>query len=78
MLNVDEMGERVFKLMNVRTGEVYALDTTTNVIDEIMIKIIESKYERVRRLNNVEFIKSCDTSVSLYTLFDDSDDYDLY
>lgn len=78
MLNVDEMGERIFKIMNVRTSEVYTLDTTSNVMDEIMIKIIESKYERVRRLNNAEFIKSCDDSVSLYALFDDSDDYDLY
>jgi hypothetical protein len=73
-----DLGEREFTLMNVRTSEVYTLDLTTDVIDEIMIKIIESKYERVRRLNDCEFIKSCNDSVSLYASFEDSDDYDLY
>ena len=53
-----------FKLVNIRTGEVYILDTCSHLIDEAMHILLENKYGKKEVLTDAEFIEMCTLAVS--------------
>jgi hypothetical protein len=59
-------GTRVFKLMNIRTGEVQVLDSNSTILDEVVIKLIETKYKTYEVFDDGEFLSNCETTRELY------------
>jgi len=54
---------REFKIMNIKTGEIRKLDTTSYYIDDIVDCILDSKFSAFIRKTNEEFIKDCHDSI---------------
>jgi hypothetical protein len=52
-------GPRIFKLMNIKTSEVQTLKYNEQVINEIMIMILKSKYNTRQNISDAEFIDKC-------------------
>jgi len=53
---LEEKGHRKFKLLNIRTGQVDNLDTTSIYIDEIIKILVENKFGTVSKIDDQEFI----------------------
>jgi hypothetical protein len=53
-----------FKLVNIRTGEVYILDTCSHLIDEAIHILLENKYAKKDVLMDAEFIEMCTLAIS--------------
>jgi hypothetical protein len=54
-----DVGETVYKLLNLKTGEVYRLDLTkTNVvkINDIILILFKNKFGESKRMTNKEFL----------------------
>jgi len=54
-------GPRIFKLMNIKTSEVQTLKYNEEVINQIMIMILKSKYNIRQNVSDLEFIEKCIT-----------------
>lgn len=52
-------GSRVFKLLNVRTGEVCVLDTTSPLVKEAMYILFQNKYAKTDPISDRHFIDKC-------------------
>ena len=52
-------GDRIFKIMNIRTAEVLTLQYEDTKIEEVMKLIIQSKYMRAQTYSDNEFIEKC-------------------
>ena len=67
-------GKRVFKLMNVRTNEVYILDTIVHEedIDTVCTILFKNKYGTQSKLDDVSFITSCIQNTSMVIQFDNT------
>lgn len=50
---------RDFKLVNIRTGEILILDTSSHLIDEALHILLENKYGKKSVLSDAEFIDMC-------------------
>tara|TARA_B100001093_G_scaffold93118_1_gene85346 strand:- start:17892 stop:20054 length:2163 start_codon:yes stop_codon:yes gene_type:complete len=55
--NIDD--KRVFKLFNVRTGELRKLDVEFDTLNEIMSILIKSKYQEIERKHDEAFLEDC-------------------
>jgi len=53
---LEEKGPRQFKILNIRTGQVDKLDTTSIYIDEIIKILVENKFGTISKINDDEFI----------------------
>jgi hypothetical protein len=53
------LGSRMFKLINMRTGEVQKLDPTSYLIDEAMLILLHNKYEKLPVVSDADFIDLC-------------------
>jgi hypothetical protein len=53
------LGSRMFKLINMRTGEVQKLDPTSYLIDEAMLILLHNKYEKLPVVSDTDFIELC-------------------
>jgi hypothetical protein len=53
-----------FKLVNIRTGEILSLDTTSHLLDEAIHILLENKYGKRSVLSDSEFIESCTLAIS--------------
>jgi hypothetical protein len=53
---LDEKGSRQFKILNIRTGQVDKLDTTSIYIDEIIKILVENKFGTLSKIDDEEFI----------------------
>jgi hypothetical protein len=53
-------GKRMFKIFNVRSGEVVLINHTSPIIDEIVAKLLWNKYGRDTRLEDGQFIENLD------------------
>lgn len=53
----DEYGERIFKIMNIRTSEVQIIQYNSEIIDQIMTDIFKAKFEKRKILTDDEFIQ---------------------
>jgi hypothetical protein len=54
-----DSGSRVFKLVNMRTGEVLRLNATSHLIQEAMNVLVHNKYSKLPEVSDAEFIESC-------------------
>ena len=54
---------RTFKLMNIKTAEVLTLKYDSDVIDNIIKMILISKYTKLVKKTDDEFINNCITTV---------------
>jgi hypothetical protein len=52
-------GKRMFKLLNMKTGELYELVESSTDIEKIMKILMEHKYGDKKELNDEEFIETC-------------------
>ena len=83
---LETKGNRNFKLLNIRTGQVDNLDTTSIYIDEIIKILVENKFGTVSKIDDDAFIsKSLKhrkvilervSNKQPITYLDDSSDYD--
>lgn len=58
----EEYGERTFRLLNIRTGEMYELkrdDELNELVNEVMDLLIENRYEKLICISDEEFVKIC-------------------
>jgi hypothetical protein len=55
----EEYGERIFKIMNIRTSEVLSLHYDEELIDSIVLLLIKEKFTQKLRLTDDEFIENC-------------------
>jgi hypothetical protein len=55
----EKLGSKKFKLLNMRTGEVRVLNTSSHLIDETMQLLFENKYRVPPSLSDEEFIEKC-------------------
>jgi hypothetical protein len=53
-----------FKLVNIRTGEVYILDTCSHLIDDAIRILLKNKYEKRDTSSDSEFIEMCTSAAS--------------
>jgi hypothetical protein len=49
----------MFKLINMRTGEVQKLDPTSYLIDEAMLILLHNKYEKLPAVSDSDFVELC-------------------
>jgi hypothetical protein len=54
-----EYGERIFRLLNIRTGEMYELKRDDVLVNEVMDLLIENRYEKLICISDEEFVKIC-------------------
>jgi len=52
-------GLRNFKILNMKNGEIYKLDTTSSLIDKAMDLLFENKYSQQKKISDKEFIETC-------------------
>jgi len=55
----EKYGERVFRLLNIRTGEMYELEKNEVLITDIILLLFMSRYEKSISISDDEFIKIC-------------------
>jgi hypothetical protein len=52
-------GSRVFRLLNIRTGEMYELGDNQSLIDDVMNLLFLNRYEKMFCISDEEFVQSC-------------------
>lgn len=52
-------GPREFKILNMKNGEMYVLDTTSSLIDEAVGLLFENRYSDQKNLSDKEFVEKC-------------------
>lgn len=57
-------GQRLFKLLNIRTGECYTLDSNSYWIDEVAQTLLQNKYVRKCKIPTPQFIEWCQSHTS--------------
>lgn len=62
MENLDNVLE--FKIFNIKTGEIYRLDATTEQLHYIMIQLLKGKYGKKEINDDVSFIQECEHYIS--------------
>jgi hypothetical protein len=55
---------KIFKLMNIRTGEVQTLDAYSSLLDDIILLIIRAKFQKLIVKTDEEFIENCKQLIS--------------
>jgi len=51
--------DRIFKLYNIKSGELYVLKDAMDIYNKIIILLIQSKYTKTTHLNDELFIEKC-------------------
>ena len=55
--NLDNIKD--FKIFNIKTGEIYRLEATTEELTNIVISILKGKYSKIPIKTDEEFIEEC-------------------
>lgn len=55
----DEYQEKVFKIFNIKTGEIMRLDATIHELNTIMITLLKGKFQEPIKKTDEEFIEDC-------------------
>jgi hypothetical protein len=55
----EQYGERTFRLLNIRTGEMYEMKMDEKLVNDVMELLIENRYERLGVISDDEFVKIC-------------------
>lgn len=53
----NEKGSKVFKLLNILTGEIYVLNYQEDIIQEIILAILHNKFDKTDDKTDSEFVK---------------------
>lgn len=56
---LEDYGIRNFKILNMKNGEIYSLDSTSSLIDRAMNLLFENKYCQQKKISDKEFIETC-------------------
>lgn len=59
----DVLGGRQFKILNIRTGQILELNTSSYVIDQIVDILLDNKYDRKEKDDDPEFIEKCNNAI---------------
>jgi hypothetical protein len=59
-----ERGARSFRLLNIRTGESYELDTTSHWIDEVAETLLQNKFLKKCKISSKQFLEWCRSQTS--------------
>ena len=54
-----ELGNKSFKIFNIRTNEVMRLDATMDELNTIMTAVLRGKYGKLAVLEDSEFVENC-------------------
>lgn len=55
----DEYQDKVFKIFNIKTGEIMRLDATIDELNTIMITLLKGKFQEPIKKTDEEFIEDC-------------------
>lgn len=55
----DTYGERDFKMINARTGEVLVLDGDSMLLDEAVYILLKNKFSKTDPVDDAQFVESC-------------------
>lgn len=55
----DTYGRRNFYLLNIKTEEMYTLDTSSPLLNDVITLLFENKYKSSGKCSDIEFIKNC-------------------
>lgn len=55
----NEYSSRIFRLLNIRTGEMYEMKDDDNMIQEVIDLLILNRYEKLISISDEEFVQSC-------------------
>lgn len=58
-----EHGEKMFKLLNIRTGEVLELEYDSDIVQKIMDILFENKYKSKSKDDDEAFIEKCNNTI---------------
>jgi hypothetical protein len=50
---------KIYKIFNIKTGEILRLDATMDELTEIVVAILKSKYGDKTEINDGDFIENC-------------------
>ena len=67
--NLDE-NEKIFRLFNIKSGELLRLDASMGDLNNIMSSLFSSRYTEPVELTNIQFVKTCVDSI--HRLYDDA------
>ncbi len=51
--------DKVFKIYNIKTNEIQELNATVEDLNHIVVLLLQGKYDKVKRIDDAEFIKTC-------------------
>ena len=54
-----EMGSRMFKIFNIKTGDIMILNSSEEDLDTIIIALLKGKFEKLQRTTDDKFITDC-------------------
>jgi hypothetical protein len=55
--NVMGREPRDFKLLNIKSGEIWVLETTQNQLQDIVLALLKGKYAHISVKNDIDFFK---------------------
>jgi len=55
----EEFNERTFRLLNIRTGEMYEMKSDDNIVEEIIDLLITNRYEKLVHVTDEQFVNDC-------------------
>ena len=53
------LGSRIFKLLNIKTGEISILIDNPEIVDEIMYLLVKNKYQEKTNISDDQFLEMC-------------------
>ena len=54
-----EKGRKLFKIFNIKTGQLKVLDADFDTLNYIVLEIISGKFEKIFSKNDKKFIEEC-------------------
>jgi hypothetical protein len=48
-----------FKIFNIKTGEMFRLEATTEVLTQIMVALLQGKYMEKEKKEDMDFVQEC-------------------
>ena len=64
----DDEKNKQFRLFNIKTGEIFRLDATTEEMGNIVIEILKGKYIETLPKSDDEFFEKCMNEVEYYNM----------
>ena len=64
----DDEKNKQFRLFNIKTGEIFRLDATTEEMGNVVIEILKGKYIETLPKSDDEFLEKCMNEVEQYNM----------